>query len=310
MKAIVLHAALLLFLTGGGASAQQVAFHRVGGRVEVQMADQPFTTVHTSGFTKPILYPLYAPGQIPMTRSWPMEEQPGEPHDHPHHKSVWLAHGNVNGADFWFDKARIEVVGVAVDEAKSQVFLETRWLNDAREIATDRTVLKFGFDERVRWVDWELTVKAGQEPLVFGDTKEGTFAVRTHPDLQLTPNPKDNVPDVFGRALNSEGERDKAIWGKKARWVYYYGPVDGSAVGMMLMDHPSNLRYPTTWHARDYGLVAANPFGLHDFLGEPKGAGEVTLKPGETLRLVYRLLVHAGDACDRERGTWFKAFSQ
>ena len=310
MKAIVLLAALLLIPVAGEASAQQVAFHRVRDRIEVQMADQPFTTVHTSDFTKPSLYPLYAPGQVPMTRSWPMEERPGEPHDHPHHKSVWFAHGNVNSADFWYDKAKIEVVDVGVDEAKSQVVLQTRWLHDTKEIATDRTVLKFGFDGQARWVDWEMTVKAGQEPLVFGDTKEGTFAVRTHPDLQLTANPQENVPEVFGHALNSEGERDKAIWGKKARWVYYSGPIDGSAVGMMLMDHPSNLRHPTTWHARDYGLVAANPFGLHDFLGEPKGAGDLTLKPGESLRLVYRLLVHAGEANEQERTGWFEAFAK
>jgi len=291
-------------------SAQQVTFHRVGERVEVQMADRPFTTVHTAGFTKPILYPLYAPQQVPMTRSWPMEERPGEPHDHPHHKSVWFAHGSVNGADFWFDKASIEVVGVAIDEGRSECVLETRWSNAGEELATDRSVLRFGFDERARWLDWDLTVKAGNQPLVFGDTKEGTFAVRTHPDLQLTPNPKDNVAEVFSRAVNSEGDADKSIWGKRARWVHYSGPVDGVAVGMMLMDHPSNLRHPTTWHARDYGLVAANPFGLHDFLGEPAGSGEFKLLPGQSLRLVYRLLVHAGEASDEVRRQWYDEFSQ
>jgi hypothetical protein len=310
MKTIFSTACILFFAATGTAWGQLVTFHRLSDRVEVQMADQPFTTIHTEGFTKPILYPIYAPGQVQMTRSWPIEERPGEPHDHPHHKSVWFAHGNVNGADYWYDKAKIEVFGVAVDEAKSEVVLETRWLKDSQELATDRTVLKFGFDGQARWVDWDLTVKAGAEPLTFGDTKEGTFAVRTHPDLQLTANPKDNVPEVFGHALNSEGEQDKAIWGKRARWVYYFGPVDGSAVGLMMMDHPKNLRHPTTWHARDYGLVAANPFGLHDFLGEPKGAGDVTLKPGETMRLVYRLLVTRGEATEQDRARWYDAFAK
>jgi hypothetical protein len=289
--------------------AQQVTFHRVGGRIEVQLADQPFTTIQTDGFTKPVLYPVLAPGQVPMTRGWPLEERPGEPHDHPHHKSVWFAHGNVNGADFWYDKAQIQVVRVAVDEGRSECVLESRWLNGGEELATDRSVLRFGFDERKRWLDWDLTVKAGAKPVTFGDTKEGTFAVRTHPDLQLTPNPKDNVPEVFGKAINSEGERDKAIWGKRSRWVYYFGPVDGKQVGLMLMDHPGNLRHPTTWHARDYGLVAANPFGLHDFLGEPAGSGNLTLQPGESLRLVYRLLVHAGESSDEQRRDWYEEFA-
>lgn len=306
------HFAGLIFVLIGVSSGagQTVTFHRTGDRVEVQMADQPFTTIHTRGLTKPVLYPLLAPGQVAMTRSWPLEQRPGEPHDHPHHKSVWFAHGNVNGADFWFDKATIEVLGVATDESKSQVVLETRWLNGQQELATDRSVLSFGFNGQARWLDWEMTVKAGDEPLTFGDTKEGSFAVRTHPDLQLTPNPKDNVPEVFGHALNSEGDKDKAIWGKRASWVYYYGPVDGAAVGMLLMDHPSNLRHPTTWHARDYGLVAANPFGLHDFLGEPVGSGKLTLQPSETLRLVYRLLVHAGESTAENRQQWYEAFAK
>lgn len=307
---VTLTALLVSSFWVSGLGAQQVTFHRVGDRVEVQVADQPFTTVHTAGWTKPILYPVFAPGQVAMTRSWPMDERPGEPHDHPHHKSVWFAHGDVNGADFWYDKATIEVIRMSIDEGRSECVLETRWRKADEELATDRSVLRFGFDERSRWLDWDLTVTAGDKPVVLGDTKEGTFAVRTHPDLQLTPNPADNVPEVFGHALNSEGARDKGIWGKRSRWVHYFGPVDGAQVGLMLMDHPSNLRHPTTWHARDYGLVAANPFGLHDFLGEPAGAGDVTLQPGESLRLVYRLLVHAGDATDEDRREWYQAFAE
>lgn len=302
----------LMFLGWGTATgvAQTIVFHRVGDRVEVQCADQAFTTIHTRGCTKPVLYPLLAPGQVPMTRSWPLEERPGEPHDHPHHKSVWFAHGNVNGADFWYDKASIEVVAVALDESRSEVVLESRWLHQQQELATDRSVLRFGFAGQARWLDWDLTVTAGADPVTFGDTKEGTFAIRTHPALQLTANPGDNVPEVFGRAVNSEGERDKSIWGKRARWVYYFGPVEKKPVGLMLMDHPANLRHPTTWHARDYGLVAANPFGLHDFLGEPPGSGDYTLQPGKSLRLVYRLLVHCGEATDAEREKWYEEFAR
>ena len=56
-----------------------------------------------------------------------------------------------------------------------------------------------------------------------------------------------------------------------------------------MYDHPSNLRHATTWHARDYGLVTANPFGMHHFLGKEKGAGAFVVKDGETLTLRYRV---------------------
>ena len=81
-----------------------------------------------------------------------------------------------------------------------------------------------------------------------------------------------------------------------AHWVDYWGEVEGDTVGIAIFDHPDNLRHPTTWHARDYGLVAANPFGLHDFLNEPANAGAYRIEPGDSLVLKYRFVFHRGDA--------------
>ena len=51
---------------------------------------------------------------------------------------------------------------------------------------------------------------------------------------------------------------------------------------------------------RDYGLLAANPFGLHYFQKQEAGAGDYTIKKGDTLVLRYRLVVHRGD--ERQAG--------
>lgn len=300
----------LVSVSPDGLFAQLPSFHRTEGKVEVQFADQPFTTLRTGDYSKPVLYPVLAPGQIPMTRGWPIEELPGEAHDHPHHKSVWFAHGDVNGADFWADQDRIVTETIELDEAHGSLRLRHRWFQNEQRLASDWTLLRFGGDSRTRWIDWDVTVRAETAELVWGDTKEGTFAVRTHPDLQLTANPAQGVSEVFGQALNSAGDRDKTVWGRRAEWVYYFGPVDGQPAGLMIMDHPQNLRHPTPWHARDYGLVAANPFGLHEFLGEPKGAGSVSLKAGDSLRLVYRLLVHSGIGAEADRQAWFRSFAE
>jgi Methane oxygenase PmoA len=220
-----------------------------------------------------------------------MAKVAGEADDHPHHKSVWFAHGDVNGVDFWSEKGSIKTTRVIVDEKARSVRLENIWQSGEKRICRDETTCSFGGTSFTRWIDFKITIFANESELLFGDTKEGLWAIRTRPGLQLTPDPKNGVVEVFGKASNSEGETGTAIWGKKAKWVMYEGKIDGVPVSIMMMDHPDNLRHPTTWHARDYGLVAANPFGLHDFLAKEKGAGEHRVPHGESIKFCYRLLL-------------------
>jgi hypothetical protein len=98
-----------------------------------------------------------------------------------------------------------------------------------------------------------------------------------------------------GHIVNSEGVRDGATWGKRAKWVDYYGPADGKQVGMAIFDHPSNPRHPTWWHVRDYGLFAANPFGVHDFEKKPAGEGDMKVPAGQSVTWRYRFYLHEGD---------------
>jgi hypothetical protein len=157
-------------------------------------------------------------------------------------------------------------------------------------VCASATVITCGTEGTSRFIDYAVTIKASEGEVTFGDTKEGTMGLRSHPALNL----KGSV--AKGQCVNSEGESGGAIWGRHAKWVDYWGPVDGKVVGIACFDHPGNLRHPTTWHARDYGLIAANPFGLHDFEKAPKGAGKHVVKRGESLTLRYRWLFHEGDA--------------
>src|SRR6478736_1496794 len=113
-----------------------------------------------------------------------------------------------------------------------------------------------------------------------------------------------------GHIVNSEGVRDDQTWGKHANWVDYYGPVDGKTVGVAIFDHPSNPRHPTTWHVRDYGLFAANPFGLHDFdPSQPPKAGDFTLPPGGTVTFRYRLFFHNGSTTEAHIADVWNAYA-
>ena len=283
------------------------------GVVRVTILDKLFTELHYRKFAKPVLFPIIGPTGAGLTRQWPMVEQaaPGEETDHPHHKGLWFTHGAVNGVDFW---AEGEKSGKIIVTGQPQVVLAGQAVTiktaddwkapDGKLICTSATANAFGLDGDDRYIDYTITIKASEGDVTFGDTKEGMMALRSHPALNL----KGKV--AAGHALNSEGKKDADIWGKAARWVDYSGPIDGKVTGIACFDHPSNLRHPTTWHARDYGLIAANPFGLHDFdKKNAKGAGDHTIKKGESLTFKYRWLFHTGDTAAAKIEERWKAWA-
>lgn len=228
-----------------------------------------------------------------------MQSPPDEEHDHPHHRSFWFAHGSINGHDFWSEEKDFgKTVHDSFIEVKSGadsgvIRSRNNWVAaDGTLVCKDQRLLRFynpkGASEQV--VDFEVTLFALKEPLVFGDTKEGSMALRLAETMRL----KGKVG--HGHIVNSEGVRDDATWGKRADWCDYYGPVDGKTVGVAIFDHPQNPRHPTWWHVRDYGLFAANPFGQHDFEKlRDKSAGNLTVAAGQSITFRYRFYWHQGD---------------
>jgi len=250
-----------------------------------------------------------------MTRHFPMRDDiESESRDHPHHTSLWFAHGSVNGADFWHGgKNNAGTVSTVMTVLPSQaaptpvIRASSVWLNPDRTMMADVDT-GYGFSvlgdgSRVIDISMAIAPADGVEQLVFGDTKEGTMAIRTHPALRL----KGDV--ATGHCVNSEGQADFDCWGKRAKWVAYWGVIDGKTCGIAVFDHPTNLRHPTWWHARDYGLIAANPFGIHDFeKGQPAGTGDYTLEAGKTLSLRYRFVFFAGTAEEADIASKYDAW--
>jgi hypothetical protein len=290
-------------------AAAEVRMERREDRIDVTIDGKPFTAYRFAGYRKPILYPVIGPGGAAMTRAWPMVEGvAGEPEDHPHHESVWFTHGVVNGTDFWAShprgvkpehrvENRIVQTEIVACTGGAEGCIETRdrWVKaDGTVVCTDSRRLVFRGDGNRRTIDFQVTIHADHGPVTFGDTKEGTFGLRVPATLQT----KDahGSRGAAGRILNSEGQRDAEAWGKPARWVAYWGPVDGKTVGLAVGDHPANPRHPAHWHARDYGLLAANPFGLHDFTGAPAGSGDYTIPAGESRAFRYLVVLYEGDA--------------
>jgi len=299
------------------ASAQVARTHKKDGKVIVALGDRVFTIYHYKGFAKPILYPVMGPDQVRMTRDYPQKnDTAGEAKDHPHHRSIWFTHGNVNGENFWHEakeQARIVTVGepeaMTNDRGQAVIKAKHNWVGkDGKKIVcTDTTTIICGtFDNGDRFIDYTKVIHASQGDVTFADDKEGTMGIRTHPNLRVKPVKKGGPS---GHAVNSAGDKDKSIWGKKAAWVSYWGKINDKTYGVAIFDHPANLRHPTTWHARDYGLVAANPFGLSFFQKKPKGSGAHTIKKGQSQSFHYLIVFHRGDVKEGKVADRFKAWS-
>jgi len=289
--------------------------------LQVELNGRLFTRYHYANVPRPFCYPLLGPDSTPMTRRFPMEKVAGETTDHPHHRSLWFAHAPVNGVDVWTerkDSGRIVHRGFA-DIASGVNAGQIKSLNDwvdaeGRVLCSDETTLKFYAPTNgAITLDYEISLKATHGDVIFGDSKEGTFAVRVAESMRVLKPAQRGEPaqpgaghivlssgvsdDGASAAAAKNANREAVTWGKRADWCDYYGPVDGKMVGIAIMDHPNNPRHPTWWHVRDYGLFAANPFGKHDFESlSDKHAGDLKIPNGQSITFRYRLVLHEGDA--------------
>lgn len=297
------------------APANDVKLTRAGDRVRVEIGGQLFTEYIFKGAPKPYFYPVLATDGTELMRHFPMKKDvAGEVMDHPHHRSLWFTHGNVNDVDFWAEsdlKKQGQIVNESVEHAVKngvgEIKSRNKWVGpDGKVHLTDETVVKVRGTADARILDYEVTLKAPKDkPVVFGDTKEGSMAIRL--PLWMTPPHKQgkNVHGGKGVIVNAEGIRETdatqkksdVTWGKKSAWVDYHAPKDGKVYGVAMFDHPKNPRHPTWWHVRSYALFAANPFGKHDFenLKDQPKAGDLTIEAGQSVTFRWRFYFHTGD---------------
>ncbi len=288
---------------------QSVEVQRKDKQIEVTVGGKPFTTYYFDpAVAKPYLMPLRSAQGTIVTRGYPVgnEVPPGSERDksfEPHQRPLYFAHGNIDSLDFWGEEVFAKyfsdhgkqdygrMVLEKIDETRggdSGVIKAEFTLQGpgGRVIGDETQAFTFRGDDHTRIIDCEFTVRATHGPLTFGDSKEGTFGIRVAKELNSPP----------AHMVNSQGaEGEKAIWGKRAEWVDYDGKVEGEEVGIAVFDHPKSFRHPTTWHARGYGLFAANPFGLRDFTRDPNQDGSWTIPERKSLTFRYRVVIHHGD---------------
>ena len=277
--------------------------------------DGALVTEYRTDAKVPYLFPISAPSGPNLARHWPMDILfPDEEKDHPHHRSFWMSHGSVNGFDFWAwtgkHDARITHQSIKTTKAKqneASFTVDLAWIANGVVLLKElRQVTVSDFDEKTRVIDTDTTLTAAANDVVFGDTKEGFFALRVDRALRL------KGATARGGILDSEGRTNLNCWGKRSKWVAFHGPDEkGQQATIVMMDHTENLRHPTWWHARDYGLLAANPFGIHDFEAKKNPAlGNHSITKDQTLRFRYRLVLHVGTPDPAKINGLWKLFTQ
>jgi hypothetical protein len=286
--------------------------------IEVRIAGKFFAKYNFQKFSQPIIWPVQAPGKIRMLRNYPLKDgTPGEAKDHPHHRAIFIGHQGMSGSNYWHNQNKnagtvehLKVIESRSGEDRALIKTLNAWKDsEGKTIGADTRTMTFGGDDIARYLDLEINMHATNQNIVFEEFKDGFVGIRTHPDLRLTPSPKHGVNQVFGKARNSEGVEGKSIWGKRADWVHYYGTVEGKEAGIAFFSHPSNITKKAEkswWHARDYGLISANPFAPTKIGGN----GEHTIKKGQSLKLRYRFIFHRGPAKDAKIGQRFSEYAK
>jgi hypothetical protein len=231
----------------------------------------------------------------------------------------------VNGVDFWTEAAtygegkeskhpigrieHVDFVELKGGPKEGVIKARNRWIapDGTIPLTAVETFRVYDRPDSERLVDFEEVLTAGDKEVVFGDTKEGTMAIRIAESMRLA-QPKKKAGE--GHIVNDSGDKDGDVWGKRAAWVDMSGPVNGKTLGIAMFDHPKNPRHPTRWHARDYGLFAANPFCEQEMdKSKPKGSGAFKLAAGQSVTFRYRIYIHEGDATQAKVAERFAEYS-
>ena len=309
-------------------------------QVDVRIDGELFTSyLYPNTIKKPVLYPLITSEGTKISRGYPMEQISGERIDHPHHVGFWFNYGDVNGVDFWANSDSIKVEKrdqygtivhkkiTRIEDGDDQAILAVsmNWNAAGGEtLLEENTTFVFRANGNERSIDRFTTLKALDKKVSFKDTKEGMLAIRVtraleHPsekpqiftddDGKPTSVPTLNNEGVYGWYYNSEGDEGGDCWGKRAEWVNLTSTIEGEDISLVIMDHPSNVGFPTYWHARTYGLFSANPLGQKDF-SNGKEILNFELAQNESVTWKHRILIVSGSKLNKEiLDNKFKEFS-
>lgn len=315
----------LFFISCEGEGKITFQHHKEQQKVDVFIDGKFFTSyIHHDTLKKQVLYPILSPGGNIVTRGFPINPRPNERVDHPHHIGHWFNYGNVNDLDFWNNSYAVpaekqnhyghivhrEIVKTKSNQRNGSLHVRSDWVNaDGKILLEESTAFIFSGNDSNRIIKRVTTLTAVSGDVHFKDNKEGMFAIRmarpfefpTTKPLMLTDEEGKqreeaiiHNEDVHGSYKGSNGLTDENVWGTRASWVTLSSEINNEKIAVTIMDHPSNIGHPTYWHARTYGLFAANPLGQKVFSNGKKTLN-FTLKKNEQVTFRFQILISSGN---------------
>jgi hypothetical protein len=287
---------------------------------------------------KPVLYPVFTSAGTEITRGFPLKPRAGERNDHLHQIGIWLNYGNVDGFDFWGNGStgkrspdggevkHLKVEKLSGGTGEGVMVTSESWLDPSgKELLAENTEYHFIAKGSTRIIDRITTLTAKGNTVTMKDTKEGMFGIRVARQLELPSKEDVTLIDshgnsttvkalsnegVTGNYISSEGVTGEAVWSTRARWMDLYGSIGDEKISLVVCDHPKNQSYPTYWHARGYGLFAANPLGAKDFT-QGKEELNFSIPAGKSTTFRYRVIVNSGShLTDAEINTYADEFAK
>jgi len=290
-------------------------------KVAVTIDGKPFTFFnYPDSLEKPFLYPIYAPDGEVITRGFPLQPRANEPVDHPHHIGLWLNYENVNGLDFWNNSYAIaadkkshygwikttRVVSVKSGK-EGQLTYEANWTDIHNNVLLkELTTYIFNTAYNTNIID-RITTFTAMQDVNMPDIKDGFLGLRVAHELEMPSKEDRDFTDAkgivtkvkasndtipSGNYITSAGKEGNDAWGTRADWCMLYGRKGDDSISIAIIDHPKNVGYPAYWHARGYGLFAANPLGQKIF-SNGKETLNYSLKKDESTRFRFRIVINA-----------------
>lgn len=307
-------------------------------KVDVLVGGNLFTSyLYLEKLKKPVLYPIYSSEGNLVTRGFPLANRAGERTDHPHHVGLWLNYGDVNGLDFWNNSEAIEedkkgrygsivhrdIVVIKGGQGEGELVVTADWIDSqGKVLLNEKTQYLFRGEGAMRSID-RITHLTAVHRVDLKDNKEGMLGIRVSRELEHPSDQPEKYTDSLGQTIDvpwvnkkgvsglyygSNGIRGESVWGTRAEWMALNGMIDGESVTIVIFDHPENIGFPTYWHARGYGLFAANPLG-QKALSNGRDELNFSLQAGETVVFKHKIVIYSGEVKEDQLHQQFRAFS-
>ncbi|WP_029247130.1 DUF6807 family protein [Schlesneria paludicola] len=286
-------------------AADPIAFRETPGQIVITAGDQPVATYFYADkeITRPFFAHVHVPGGVQITRNHPPIAGKDLVDHGTFHPGIWLAFGDIGGQDVWRNKAVvrhekfIEKAIAADGSGRFTVRNSYRREDDTDEVVCYETCRYSIMNNPAGyWLVFDSVFHSSNE-FAFGDQEEMGLGIRVATPISVKSGGQ--MRDADGRV------NEKEIWGKASAWCDYSGQIEGQNAGLLIATDPTNFR-PSRYHARNYGLLTANPFGQKVFGGVEKS--RIVVSANEPFRLRYGILLHSSKGKELDAATAYGDF--